>query len=242
MVTCAPYHDDLCKRQIYTKSIRVVEGDVKDSIPVEELHTYAQFGRPVSIHQDDVDTLKRLCTSTNDEKGLVLFGFKRMRTLDQIDHSHLMGRHYVARANPYRVEGSGKALYNLVESMKRKNVYGIGELVSRKKSISRMVAIKPGRNEGELLIMLLPFKEEIRTIYDQDIGFADRESVDAAKEMITKLTWKFDGGSFEECLPENPYLQVRASWLDELSSFYPSARSFALSISAPSTSLTISSR
>jgi non-homologous end joining protein Ku len=180
----------------------------------KDLHYYAEFcGGRVTLHPDDIATLKDLSRS-NVAGCIALLGF---RSMESLDFTVPMNKNSIAFANDSLVAGSAKAFYNLKDAMERKNVYAVAELHTRAKSVSRMVALIPHRStNGGLLIMQLPFKEDVREVAKEDIGFADQEAVDAAKKLILKSELKHDG-DIGDMLPENPWLKHFFGYLESIS-------------------------
>ena len=179
----------------------------------EDVHNFAEFCGRVSIHPADLGKMKKASNSHN-EAGLVVHGFRPMKLLPT---TNLMSRSSIGIANDSRVSGSEKALYNLKQSMMKKGVFAVGELLTRVSATSNMVAIVPKNDEfGGVLIIHLPYKEDIRKVAQSDIGFADRNSVDAAKNLISKSTLNF-GNDFASCLPENPWLKHFFGYLESVS-------------------------
>ncbi|KAL7547793.1 hypothetical protein ACHAWF_011058 [Thalassiosira exigua] len=112
--------------------------------------------------------------------------------------------------------GSGKALFNLKQSMMKKNVFAVGELLLRATATSRMVAMVPTKDESTgFLLIHLPYKEDTREVSHNDIGFADQNSVNAAKRLILKSTLQCD--DFAATLPENPWLRHFFGYLESVS-------------------------
>ena len=197
-----------------TVNKRIIERDTGTEISSSRLHTYAEFcGGRVNINKYDISTMKMLCNS-HTSPSLILFGFKKMHTLS---HTDLFGKPLLAFGNDDLVQGSRKALFNLKQSMLRKDVYAIGELLVRKSSPSRMVALVPQQDSyGGFQIILLPFKEEVRSVAPEDIGSAEKRVVDAATVMISKSVITTDE-QFSSILPDNPYLCYFFNFLEAVS-------------------------
>jgi len=88
-----------------------------ETVEPEDIHHYANFCGRVSIHPTDLTTMKKASNSM-DEAGLALLGFRSMELLPT---TNLMSRTVLAFPNDARVNGSGKALYNLKQSMRKKD-------------------------------------------------------------------------------------------------------------------------
>jgi hypothetical protein len=135
-----------------------------------------------------------------------------------LSHVNLIGKPLMAFGNDSIVSGSRKALFNLKQSMLKKGVYAVGEFLVRKTSPSRMVALVPqqdSHNEG-FLIIPLPFKEELRSIANEDIGCAESSVVEAASRMVSKAVINSDE-QFASMLPANPYLGYFFNFLESVS-------------------------
>lgn len=200
----------VCNRK--TKRIVTETGE---EVPPEDLHHYADFCGRVSLQPADTATMKRVSNSL-DSAGLVVLGFKPMRFLRA---TSLLSRNILAVPNDARVQGSGKAMYNLKQSMVKKGVFAVGELLLRAGSSSKMVALVPKKDASDCFyITHLPFKEDLREVPQKDICFADRRSVDAAKDLIKKSTLRVEeGSSFADNLPPNPWLRHFFGYLESVS-------------------------
>ena len=111
-------------------------------------------------------------SNSQDEASLAIHGFRPMKLLPR---TNLLTRSVFVLANDLRVNGSGKALYNLKQSMRKKKVFAVGELLLRAAATSKMVAFVPKDDSyGGLYIIQLPYKEDVRTCPQSQIGFADR--------------------------------------------------------------------
>ncbi|KAL9188308.1 hypothetical protein ACHAXT_006686 [Thalassiosira profunda] len=192
-----------------TKRVNKETGEVVEK---EDLHHFAELCGRVSVQPATIAKMKRASNSM-EEAGLVLLGFRPMRLLPTTD---LMARSALAISNNARVRGSGKALYNLKQSMVKKKVFAVGELLTRASATSRMIAMVPKNDETDgFLIISLPYKEDVRAVAQSDIGYADRSSVDSAKEMIAKSTLQFE--DFAGSLPANPWLKHFFGYLESVS-------------------------
>lgn len=180
----------------------------------ENLHHSANFcGSRVSLQPANVAIMKR-ASNSQDRASLVIHGF---RPMTQFSATNLLSKTVLATPNDARVNGSGRALYNLKQSMLKKNVFAVGELLVRASATSKMVAVVPKAGDGVegLHIIHIPFKEDVRAVNENDIGIAERISVDAAKRLISKSVLHFD--DFASCLPENPYLKHFFGYLESVS-------------------------
>lgn len=193
---------------------RIVEKDTGTEVDPSRLHTYAEFcGGRVSIRKEDINKMKTLCNS-NKVQSLLLCGFKSMHTLCP---TNLIGKPLLAFGNDSIVHGSKKALFNLKQSMLRKDVYAIGELLLRKSSPAKLVAMIPLHDSrGGFQIIPLPFKEEVRSIALDDVAIADQSLVEAASCMVSKSVITTDE-QFSAILPENPYLSYFFNFLESVS-------------------------
>jgi non-homologous end joining protein Ku len=196
------------------KKSSIIDKENGAIVDKKDLHYYAEFcGGRVTLHPDDIATLKDLSRS-NVAGCIALLGF---RSMESLDFTLPINKNSIAFANDSSVAGSAKAFYNLKDAMERKNVYAVAELHTRAKSVSRMVALVPHRStNGGLLIMQIPFKEDVTEVAKEDIGFADQEVVDAAKSLILKSELKHDG-DISDMLPENPWLKHFFGYLESIS-------------------------
>ena len=198
-------------RETNRRTKRIVT-ETGEEVRKEDLHHFADFCGRVSLQPANIATMKQVSNSL-DDTGMVIHGFRPLKFLPT---TNLMSRTILALSNDARVQGSGKALYNLKRSMIKKGVFAVGELLLRKTASSKLVALVPKNDEsGSFFIMQLPFKEDLREVPKQDIGFADRKSVDAAKALISKATLHAD--NVKDALPANPFLQHFFGYLESVS-------------------------
>ena len=182
------------------------------AVTKDMLHTFVDFcGHRVSISRADLAEMKKLSNS-KDEASLVLIGFRPMQSFDITNI--VAEKSYRAFSNDGLVRGSGKAIFNLKESMLRKGVYAVGELLTRYSASSKLVAIIPEQDFGGLLIVPLPFRDDTRHVPHDDIGVAERSVVDAAKTMISKSG--LDDIQFGQHF-ENPALKHFFNFLESVS-------------------------
>lgn len=200
----------------YRATKRVTKRIIAESgeeVQKEDIHHFADFCGRVSLQPANIATMKQASNSL-DITGLAIHGFRPLKFLPT---TNLMSRTILALSNDARVQGSGKALYNLKQSMKKKGVFAVGEMLLRTSATSKMVALVPKNDDyGGFYIMQLPFKEDVREVPKSDIGFADRKSVDAAKDLIAKATLHTDD-DLVSSLPENPLLKHFFGFLESVS-------------------------
>ena len=161
-----------------------------------QLQTYFEFGNeyvPFSLR--DKVLIKQKCNTNPDFASLILLGFKPATS---IPFYHTIEKSYFAYPSEFSNRAANQshnnsssnsvdAIAHLHMSMIRKNVVGIGELLTRATATSRLVVIRPIRevlrpvsndNDGEegeeeevymlirppgLLITALPFEDEMRS-------------------------------------------------------------------------------
>jgi len=183
----------------------------ENEVPSERIHHYVEFcGKRVPVRPADVAILKKMCNS-HDKASLILFGF---RPTNSFCLEHIIKKSYRAFANDRIVAGSERALFNLKEAMIRKEVYAVGELLLRHSSSSNMVAIFPEKELAGIVITPLPFKDDMRRVPKEDIGYTKRPVVDAAKKLISKSA--LNNVDFMHDF-ENPVLKYFFNYLESVS-------------------------
>jgi len=195
------------------RTIRII-AESGEEVQPENLHHSANFcGSRVSLQPANVAMMKQ-ASNSQDRASLVIHGF---RPMTQFSATNLLSKTVLATPNDTRVNGSCRALYNLKQSMLKKNVFAVGELLVRASATSKMVAVVPKAGDGVegFHIIHIPFKEDVRAVNEKDIGIAERSSVDAAKRLISKSVLHFD--DFASCLPENPHLKHFFGYLESVS-------------------------
>mmetsp|Transcript_44054 Transcript_44054/g.93790 ORF Transcript_44054/g.93790 Transcript_44054/m.93790 type:complete len:711 (+) Transcript_44054:140-2272(+) len=201
------------KNKATTRKTSRINAETGEVVEKEDIHHFADFCGRVSIQPSNLAKMKRASNSL-EAPGLLVHGFRPMKLLPT---TNLMSKTVICVANESRVSGSEKALYNLKQSMMKKGVFAVGELLLRATATSNMVAFVPKADGfGGFLIVQLPFREDTRNVPQSDIGFADRNAVDAAKDLISKTTLNLSE-DFESCLPENPWLKHFFGYLESVS-------------------------
>lgn len=139
----------------------------------DRVMSYVDFGGERVLMSDEDKTILKQASNANSEfASLILLGFKDEASIQVTD---IMEQAYFAYPNDDRVKGSRGAFAHLHASMMRKGVLAIGEMLSRKTSTSRQVAIWaiPESVDEEsgfvtrppgMMIVELPFEEEVRDI------------------------------------------------------------------------------
>ncbi len=134
---------------------------------------YVEFGNErVLMSDEDKMTLKQAANANSDFASLILLGFKDATSIPVTD---MVGQSYFAYPNDEHTAGSKDAFAYLHDSMLRKGVLAIGEMLSRKTSTSRQVAIWALEESVDeesgvvtrppgMMILELPFEEEVRQI------------------------------------------------------------------------------
>lgn len=195
------------------KRTKRINAETGEAVADEDIHEFADFCGRVSVQRATLAKMKK-ASNSQDAAGLVVHGFRPLKFLPA---TRLLSRSSIALANDARVRGSEKALYNLQQSMLKKGVFAVGELLTRATATSRMVALTPKDGGcGGFVVIHLPYREDVREVPPGDVGRADRGAVDAAKDLIAKATLNFPG-DFEACLPENPWLEHFFGYLESVS-------------------------
>lgn len=192
--------------QILSKKIG---GKIVDRDPAlrDRVMSYVEFGRErVLMSDEDKTMLKKASNANSDFASLILLGFKDASSIPVTD---IVGQAYFAYPNDNHTAGSREAFAYLHASLLRKNVLAIGEMLSRKTSTSRQVAIWPLADSDDeetggvtrppgMMIVELPFEEEIREI-GADAGIdeimttgqdlASPDIVDAFASLVERQSW-----------------------------------------------------
>ena len=187
---------------LFISALKVDQKDYHED--TGRLRRNAEFcGGQVAINKYDISRMTALCSSQSSP-SLVLFGFKKMRTLFWVNTIECP---LLACCNDNRGHGSIKALYNLYQSMMKKDVYAIGELQLRTSTSPRLAAVVPQQDlQGCFQIIQLPFQEEVNYIPPEDVVFADKTQVDVADDMLSRWVISLRGRQFQSILEKTPHL------------------------------------
>ncbi len=194
------------ENRITQRTTQIFAADTGEIIENKDrLRTFVEYGgKRVYLSRNDLSEIKKRGNSNPNFASLILYGFKPNNA--SLPLHHILEKSIIAFPNEDLVSGSTKAFASLHSSMIRKNVYGVGELLTRVTGTSRMVAIVPQEqqqndsNPNEMqnpvdsssglfyppvfLIITLPFQEDIRASPDENGFIADDVTIDAAKDLI----------------------------------------------------------
>lgn len=211
-------------------------GPRDNRVPVEShggfsrLRTFVQFGGGndrVPMSQNDKMRIRKLANINNPTgmASLVLIGFKPK---DAVSFYHILDEKasYFVYPNEEDCKGSTDAFAHLHDSMLRKGVIGIGELLTRSENASsRLVVMRPIQEEvikerdekngiilvrqvfpPGMLVTFMPYEDEIRTIAEPDcaalsmiesgVDIASENLVAAAMDLIQSQTLKDKSSAF----------------------------------------------
>ena len=193
------------------------------------LRKYMDFGDfHVPLTKSEVNAIQAASNSLSDSNYLMIIGF---RHIDSVPLEHTVERPYFAYPNDNFVSGSSVAFAALNDSMLRRGVIGIGELLTKVGSTSRVVALFPChevREEVEYaggnkiveqvqptgwIVVPLPFEDDIRQIDCTSSCYADQTAIMRMKDIITRsqiynIEW---GYSFK-----NPTLSQFWKYIEEV--------------------------
>jgi len=128
------------------RTTQILSKDTGEIVESKHIRNYTEFGgERVPISKEEVGTIRRISNANPDTASLVLLGFKPVPS--DISLFSLVDKSIFAYPNDEIVSGSRKAFTALHASMIRKGVMGIGELLLRVTSSSRLVAILPQQEE-----------------------------------------------------------------------------------------------
>jgi len=153
--------------QKYRKLIKTRENLIEETselITNDRIRHYMRLGNnhlPISPYE--MAGIKMRANAAANNISLILNGFKPRNSLS---YAYLMDKALFAYPTDSDVRGSTRAFMALYRSMLKKNVIGIGELLSRKAGSSRHVAIIPHQSDSyasdSFILLPLPYREEVR--------------------------------------------------------------------------------
>jgi len=199
-----------------TQTIALETGEI---VTPDRIQTYVEFGgEHIPLSRDEVSMVKQGSNTNDKYASISLIGFQHLCSLPPI-HMTMDDKYYIVYPNEDSVNGSKKAFDSLYASMVRKEVFAVGELLTRVTGMCRLVAILP-EIEGEenedappsqpgFLVFQLPYEDDVRAVDEEnndDSGnfVADETTIDAAVKLIQKQ--RMDGIEFGYSF-ENPALK-----------------------------------
>ena len=110
----------------------------------DRIRTYIELGgERIPMSKKDKMGIN-MAGNANNAKSLILLGFKDRNS---VPFTHTLEATYFVYPNDKGVEGSSSAFAHLHAAMLRKHVVAIGELLTRKTSAARLVAMSPLEEE-----------------------------------------------------------------------------------------------
>jgi hypothetical protein len=157
---------------------------------------YVTFGTErIYLSNEDVMTIKKCSQPEIGKACLILLGFK---PIDAIPIHFIINKAYFIYPTDEGAEGSTEAFAYLHASMRKKNVVGIGELLTHSTSTSRLVALFPQDERKEvtengygdqiippgIIVVKLPFEDDMRAIEAGNDVPVDDALIEKAMDLI----------------------------------------------------------
>lgn len=177
----------------------------------DRIRTYTELGgERIYMSRKDMAAI-RMAGNANEVASLILLGFKDKKA---VPFTHTLEGTYFVYPNDKKVEGSSSAFAHLHAAMLRKNVVAIGELLIRKNSTARLVAMSPLEEElcedeinghfvsrlkspPGMVVVILPFEDDVRAMEPDEAvrsletggtAIATEKIVNAAMDLVQKQT------------------------------------------------------
>jgi non-homologous end joining protein Ku len=178
----------------------------------DRIRTYVELGgERIPMSGKDKMNINIAGNANNAFSSLILLGFKDRNA---VPFTHTLEATYFVYPDDKRVEGSSSAFAHLHAAMLRKNVVAIGELLIRKNSAARLVAMSPLEEElcedeinGQvvsrlksppgMVVVVLPFEDDVRAMEPDaavrsletgGTAIATEKIVNAAMDLVQKQT------------------------------------------------------
>lgn len=162
-------------------------------------------GRKIKFNLDEIRDMNKVY-----EQGMQLIGFKPMKAIKPYYHVRSANFIYPDEKN---VQGSTKTFAALLDRCLARDVAAIVRIVARKNASVAWAALVPQMEEKDdkncqvsapgFHVCFLPFADDFRNIEIENRIRAKPSQVDAAKEILKKLHFRYSPDSFE-----NPDLQT----------------------------------
>lgn len=195
-------------------------------------HFYELAGKHIYINPEDMKRVRRK-SNINPDYGtyLILLGFKAKSSLINHIWQEFLEKPIFAYPNNDLVIGSRSAFSYLHASMVRKKVIGIGELLLRITSSSRLVAIIPQEEVVEeqnydgialprqitppgFILIPLPYKDDIRPVSKYNARTVDEDMIDIAMDLVRNQNIE-DGVEIGHSF-ENPMLRNFLNYIESV--------------------------
>jgi len=125
---------------------QILSKDTGEIVEKKQIRYYTEFGGDtVPISREEVGNIRRASNANPNNASLILLGFKPVPS--EISSFSLVDKSIFAYPNDEVVNGSRRAFTALHTSMIKKGVMGMGELLLRVTTSSRLVAILPQKEE-----------------------------------------------------------------------------------------------
>eukprot|EP01029_Cantina_marsupialis_P003337 TRINITY_DN131804_c0_g1_i1.p1 TRINITY_DN131804_c0_g1~~TRINITY_DN131804_c0_g1_i1.p1 ORF type:complete len:614 (-),score=191.50 TRINITY_DN131804_c0_g1_i1:58-1899(-) len=173
-------------------------GQVLNNAQIKKYVPFGAAGDRAYLTAEEVATIKKF-----DTPGIRLLGFK---DASEVDIVHNLRAPYFLHPADDNIEGSSCMSNALIHSLKVKNKIAIVSLIARSNATPRLCAMYPQSEEVDVedgtqvlpdgfWLVPLPYADDMRAL---DVlppqKTASQEQVDAAKNMIEKLTMTKDPG------------------------------------------------
>eukprot|EP00117_Sycon_ciliatum_P030500 scpid60044/ scgid24025/ X-ray repair cross-complementing protein 5; 5&apos; ATP-dependent DNA helicase 2 subunit 1; ATP-dependent DNA helicase II 70 kDa subunit; DNA repair protein XRCC6; Ku autoantigen protein p70 homolog len=183
-------------------------------MPTDIKKTVEVGGQQVIFENEEVKAMK-----TFGKPGLQLLGFKPKNRLKM--HHHIKPANFIY-PDDMLIKGSAHLFTALLNSMLQREVVAVCRLISRAGSAPIFVALLPQAEELDdrnvqttppgFHVIYLPFADDLRKLkYEEASSKANRDQIEKAKEVIKKLSFKYQPENFE-----NPGLQKHFKVLEAL--------------------------
>jgi ATP-dependent DNA helicase 2 subunit 1 len=165
-----------------------------------DIKCYQEFGgEKVIFEKEEVTEMKKF-----GEPGFTLMGFKPKSRVKQ--HCYIKPANFIY-PDENVVKGSSKLFKVLLDQCLARDVVAVCRYIPRQNAQPFFVALVPQAEELDesnmqvassgFHVIFLPFSEDFRTLHFEESPKASTEQIDKAKEVIKKLTFKYQPDAFE---------------------------------------------
>ncbi|CAI8018050.1 X-ray repair cross-complementing protein 5 [Geodia barretti] len=205
--------DQRSNEELKTQTRHICEDTGTELMPTD-IKFYQPFGgEKVVFEKEEVTEMKKF-----GEPGLTLMGFKPRSRVKK--HCYIKPSNFIFPDESV-VKGSSSLFKVLLDRCLARDIVAICRYIARQNAQPFFVALVPqAENLGEnnlqvespgFHVVFLPFAEDFRTLHFEESTKANTEQIDKAKDIIKKLTFKYQPDSFE-----NPVLQKHYRYLEAI--------------------------
>ncbi|CAL1529577.1 unnamed protein product [Lymnaea stagnalis] len=201
---------DNAELKSHTKSYLEDTGEVLMPQDLKKAQTYC--GRKICFENDEVAEMKKI-----EEPGIYLMGFKPRASLKK--YYHVKPAQFIY-PDENKLAGSTTLFTALLKKCLDRDVTPIAKYIPSRNLPPRFVTLLPQDEEVDehkvqitppgFHVIFLPFADDFRKLTYDETPRATKEQIAKAKEIIKKMTFKFNSENFENPVLQNHWRNIEA--------------------------------